>query len=182
MFLLSLSTPLSVLELSSSSSSSFHRSFLSPPSIRRSRMPHLCSRNVRAPRRLRCPSADGNGNGTPSGDASTTRNSNTFISKSRRELLLEYVGSVQPEFMELFVKRAPQQAVEAMRQTVTKMLGTLPSQFFVVSVSTELTATAGEDAVDAMHAFIQRLLGMSDPAHLKYLVWCLQASGFKQQS
>lgn len=30
-------------------------------------------------------------------------------SKSRREILLEYVKNVQPEFMELFVKRAPQQ-------------------------------------------------------------------------
>lgn len=51
-------------------------------------------------------------------------------------MLLEYVKTVQPEFMELFVKRAPQQVVEAMRQTVTNMLGTLPPQFFAVTVST----------------------------------------------
>lgn len=31
--------------------------------------------------------------------------------KSRREILLEYVQNVQPEFMELFVKRAPQQVL-----------------------------------------------------------------------
>lgn len=29
--------------------------------------------------------------------------------KSRKDILLEYVKNVQPEFMELFVKRAPQQ-------------------------------------------------------------------------
>lgn len=51
-------------------------------------------------------------------------------------MLLEYVKTVQPEFMDLFVKRAPEQVVEAMRQTVTNMLGTLPPQFFAVTVST----------------------------------------------
>ncbi|XP_031254607.1 uncharacterized protein LOC116112631 [Pistacia vera] len=56
--------------------------------------------------------------------------------KSRRDILLEYVKNVQPEFMELFVKRAPQQVVDAMRQTVTNMIGTLPPQFFAITVST----------------------------------------------
>ncbi|RVX15867.1 hypothetical protein CK203_005664 [Vitis vinifera] len=56
--------------------------------------------------------------------------------KSRRDILLEYVKNVQPEFMELFVKRAPQQVVDAMRQTVTNMIGTLPPQFFAVTVTT----------------------------------------------
>ncbi|KAG5018168.1 hypothetical protein JHK87_014023 [Glycine soja] len=41
-----------------------------------------------------------------------------------------------PEFMELFVKRAPQQVVDAMRQTVTNMIGTLPPQFFAVTITT----------------------------------------------
>ncbi|KAI5660921.1 hypothetical protein M9H77_20244 [Catharanthus roseus] len=61
---------------------------------------------------------------------------NGTLKKSRREILLEYVQNVQPEFMELFVKRAPQQVVEAMRQTVTNMIGTLPPQFFAVTVTT----------------------------------------------
>ncbi|XP_076931872.1 uncharacterized protein LOC143597172 [Bidens hawaiensis] len=56
--------------------------------------------------------------------------------KNRREILLEYVKNVQPELMELFVKRAPQQVVDAMRQTVTNMVGTLPPQFFAVTVTT----------------------------------------------
>ncbi|XVE94429.1 hypothetical protein REPUB_Repub02eG0007800 [Reevesia pubescens] len=61
---------------------------------------------------------------------------NGTLPKTRRDILLEYVKNVQPEFMELFVKRAPQQVVEAMRQTVTNMIGTLPPQFFAVTVST----------------------------------------------
>ncbi|KAK7311012.1 hypothetical protein RJT34_08859 [Clitoria ternatea] len=61
---------------------------------------------------------------------------NGTLSKSRREILLEYVKNVQPEFMELFVKRAPQQVVDAMRQTVTNMIGTLPPQFFSVTITT----------------------------------------------
>ncbi|XP_050366665.1 uncharacterized protein LOC126785113 [Argentina anserina] len=68
-----------------------------------------------------------------SGDSKQT---NGTLPKSRREILLEYVKNVQPEFMELFVKRAPQQVVDAMRQTVTNMIGTLPPQFFTVTVST----------------------------------------------
>ncbi|KAJ7251570.1 hypothetical protein O6H91_Y420300 [Diphasiastrum complanatum] len=51
-------------------------------------------------------------------------------------MLLEYVKNVQPEFMELFVKRAPKQVVEAMRQTVTNMIGTLPAKFFEITVAT----------------------------------------------
>ncbi|KAF7817682.1 putative serine/threonine-protein kinase roco9 [Senna tora] len=68
-----------------------------------------------------------------SGDS---KSSNGTLSKSRREILLEYVKNVQPEFMELFVKRAPQQVVDAMRQTVTNMIGTLPPQFFAVTITT----------------------------------------------
>lgn len=56
--------------------------------------------------------------------------------KSRRDMLQEYVKNVQPEFMERFVQKAPAQVVEAMRQTVTNMLGTLPPQFFDIHVST----------------------------------------------
>ncbi|KAL5706213.1 hypothetical protein ACHQM5_024411 [Ranunculus cassubicifolius] len=61
---------------------------------------------------------------------------NGSLPKSRRDILQEYVKTVQPEFMELFVKKAPTQVVEAMRQTVTNMIGTLPPQFFAVTVTT----------------------------------------------
>lgn len=77
-----------------------------------------------------CSSSDGTAVGPPSNNGSPS------MSKGRREMLLEYVKTVQPEFMDLFVKRAPEQVVEAMRQTVTNMLGTLPPQFFAVTVST----------------------------------------------
>ncbi|XP_019054361.1 PREDICTED: uncharacterized protein LOC104603879 [Nelumbo nucifera] len=69
-------------------------------------------------------------------DTGDTKLPNGTLPKSRREILLEYVKNVQPEFMELFVKRAPQQVVDAMRQTVTNMIGTLPPQFFAVTVTT----------------------------------------------
>ncbi|CAL0318964.1 unnamed protein product [Lupinus luteus] len=77
---------------------------------------------------LRVEAYDSNSNTPTSGDYT--------LSKSRREILLEYVKSVQPEFMELFVKRAPQQVVGAMRETVTNMIGTLPPQFFAVTITT----------------------------------------------
>ncbi|XP_043712373.1 uncharacterized protein LOC122661119 [Telopea speciosissima] len=65
-----------------------------------------------------------------------SRPPNRTLPKSRREILLEYVKNVQPEFLELFVKRAPRQVVDAMHQTVTNMIGTLPPQFFAVIVTT----------------------------------------------
>ncbi|XP_057974374.1 uncharacterized protein LOC131162188 [Malania oleifera] len=72
-----------------------------------------------------------------SNDASNdSKQHNGTLPKTRRDILLEYVKNVQPEFLELFVKRAPQQVVDAMRQTVTNMIGTLPPQFFAVTVTT----------------------------------------------
>ncbi|XP_024388591.1 uncharacterized protein [Physcomitrium patens] len=56
--------------------------------------------------------------------------------QNRRDVLLEYVKNVQPDFMERFVQKAPAQVVDAMRQTVTNMLGSLPPQFFNIHVST----------------------------------------------
>uniref|UniRef100_J3LIS9 Uncharacterized protein n=1 Tax=Oryza brachyantha TaxID=4533 RepID=J3LIS9_ORYBR len=76
------------------------------------------------------PGPDGNGEAKPANGADTT------LPKNRRDILLEYVKNVQPEFMELFIKRAPPQVVDAMRHTVTNMIGTLPPQFFAVTVTT----------------------------------------------
>ncbi|KAF5198680.1 Mar-binding filament-like protein [Thalictrum thalictroides] len=75
-------------------------------------------------------------NNSPSDKSSDTKPPNGSLPKGRREILQEYVKNIQPEFMELFVKKAPQQVVEAMRQTVTNMIGTLPPQFFAVTVTT----------------------------------------------
>lgn len=65
-----------------------------------------------------------------------TKPPNGNVPKSRREILLEYVKNVQPDFMQLFMKRAPQQVVDAMRETITNMIGTLPPQFFAVTITT----------------------------------------------
>ncbi|AQK55181.1 hypothetical protein Zm00014a_005728 [Zea mays] len=89
--------------------------------------------------RLVCAAEQPNGAASPgsgSGGDATANPTNNGLPKNRRVILLEYVKNVQPEFMELFIKRAPAQVVEAMRQTVTNMMGTLPPQFFAVTVST----------------------------------------------
>ncbi|XAR64256.1 hypothetical protein NMG60_11024526 [Bertholletia excelsa] len=77
-----------------------------------------------------------NNNGNNPSNASDSKPPNRPLQKTRREILLEYVQNVQPDIMELFAKRAPQQVVDAMRQTVANMIGTLPPQFFAVTVST----------------------------------------------
>ncbi|KAF7081738.1 hypothetical protein CFC21_085649 [Triticum aestivum] len=77
-----------------------------------------------------------NGAASPGPDSGSGSGGANHLPKNRRDILLEYVKGVQPEFMELFVKRAPTQVVDAMRHTVTNMIGTLPPQFFAVTVTT----------------------------------------------
>ncbi|KAH1123756.1 hypothetical protein AAZX31_06G017700 [Glycine max] len=122
---------------SSTSTSSSSISLVSFPS--RSVSSISFSRNLKPKGRfgLRVEAYDSsnNDNSNPA-SAGDSKPPNGTLSKSRREILLEYVKNVQPEFMELFVKRAPQQVVDAMRQTVTNMIGTLPPQFFAVTITT----------------------------------------------
>ncbi|KAF7087427.1 hypothetical protein CFC21_090614 [Triticum aestivum] len=72
--------------------------------------------------RLRLAAAGPNGvNGAASpGDGGGANN----LPKNRRDILLEYVKGVQPEFMELFVKRAPTQVAENLAQLMYSVLMT----------------------------------------------------------
>jgi hypothetical protein len=54
----------------------------------------------------------------------------------RRRVLLKYVREVQPALVEQFVEDGPPAVVAAMKNTITNMLGTLPPQFFTVTIST----------------------------------------------
>jgi hypothetical protein len=54
----------------------------------------------------------------------------------RRRLLLKYVREVEPALVEQFVEVGPPAVVSAMKNTITNMLGTLPPQFFTVTIST----------------------------------------------
>lgn len=53
---------------------------------------------------------------------------------SMRQKLLEYVETVGPGAMESFAGEAPAVVVDAFRQSITNMLGTLPPQYFDVSI------------------------------------------------
>lgn len=113
-------------------------SFFLPPSIRFPRKLNYKGRFCV----IRAQSFDNLENNDKKNDKSSSQNAgdskipNGTMHKSRKDILLEYVQNVQPEFMELFFKRAPHQVVDAMRQTVTNMIGTLPPQFFAVTVTT----------------------------------------------
>ncbi|CAK9178339.1 unnamed protein product [Ilex paraguariensis] len=140
----SLTATSSFLALQSSSSSSSSSSLVSL-SYRRNRLGTSVSfprnKTHRATFTLRAQSYDSSQNNNDNSNKNSTnagdsKPPNGTLHKSRRDILLEYVKNVQPEFMELFVKRAPQQVVDAMRQTVTNMIGTLPPQFFAVTVTT----------------------------------------------
>eukprot|EP00262_Sarcandra_glabra_P019125 TRINITY_DN70_c0_g2_i1.p1 TRINITY_DN70_c0_g2~~TRINITY_DN70_c0_g2_i1.p1 ORF type:complete len:326 (+),score=61.29 TRINITY_DN70_c0_g2_i1:225-1202(+) len=118
----------SSLSASCSSSSSSHSPVIfSSPSL------SFSSRSLSFPKKTTRFILKAGANAANNGEAKPTTGS---LPNTRREILLEYVKNVQPEFMELFLKRAPQQVVDAMRQTVTNMIGTLPPQFFSVTVTT----------------------------------------------
>lgn len=117
----------SKLSLPSSSSSSSYSSFSFPIAFPRN------TRNALAVRLRAYDSSKSDKSDASFGDSKPP---NGTLPKTRRDILLEYVKNVQPEFMELFVQRAPQQVVDAMRQTVTNMIGNLPPQFFAVTVTT----------------------------------------------
>ncbi|XP_062220878.1 uncharacterized protein LOC133920185 [Phragmites australis] len=99
-----------------------------PPRLRRTHLACAADPNGAA--------SSGPGPGSGSASDATANPTNNNLPKNRRDILLEYIKNVQPEFMELFIKRAPSQVVDAMRQTVTNMIGTLPPQFFAVTVTT----------------------------------------------
>ncbi|KAI3797044.1 hypothetical protein L1987_39734 [Smallanthus sonchifolius] len=133
---LTLKTPF--LSLHSSSSSSVLASCKTnqlPRLCFSSSLLHVARKRTFSRGRLRLRAESQPQDSSQSGSSSDSQQPNGSV-KNRREILLEYVKNVQPEFMELFVKRAPQQVVDAMRQTVTNMMGTLPPQFFAVTVTT----------------------------------------------
>ncbi|KAK9787264.1 hypothetical protein WJX73_002695 [Symbiochloris irregularis] len=93
------------------------------------RSSHVC----RATTRLRRASSEG----PDDGPANTAARAAVDIqAEDRRRFLLKYVQEVEPELMEQFGEVAPFQVVDAMRETLARMLGTLPPQFFQVTVST----------------------------------------------
>ncbi|CAN6238921.1 unnamed protein product [Urochloa humidicola] len=125
------------------SSTSTHSKRVPLPQSRCFAYPSRVSFPPRARHRIRLVRAAEQPNGAASSDSgsgsggdATANPTNNGVPKNRRDILLEYAKNVQPEFMELFVKRAPTQVVEAMRHTVTNMIGTLPPQFFSVTVTT----------------------------------------------
>lgn len=70
------------------------------------------------------------------GDDDSGESSDASASAELRRLLLrDYVAGVKPQLLEVFVARAPEEVVDAVRQTVGGLLGSLPSQYFDVSVA-----------------------------------------------
>lgn len=120
----------------SSSRSSTAAALTKPKLFNSVKIPRNTQRKSSGRLSLRVEAYDSSKQGSSNGGSNDSKAPNGALPKNRRDILLEYVKNVQPEFMELFVKRAPQQVVDAMRQTVTNMIGTLPPQFFAVTVTT----------------------------------------------
>lgn len=71
------------------------------------------------------------------------------VSEDRRRFLLNYVQKVEPQIMEQFAEHAPAQVVDAMRTTISNMVGVLPPHLFDVTVS-----TVGESLAQLMFSVI----------------------------
>lgn len=67
----------------------------------------------------------------------------------RRLVLLKFVQEVEPAVMEAFEAQAPPPVLAAVHATVANMLGTLPPQFFAVTVS-----ASGENMAQLMYSVL----------------------------
>ncbi|KAG8503004.1 hypothetical protein CXB51_001013 [Gossypium anomalum] len=112
-----------VLQSSFTFFSSYDKSKKSFPSVR---FPTNIKSNTRLGLRIKAyDSSKSDDASKPNGDSNppngTLKNQQP---KARRDILLEYVKNVQPEFMELFVKRAPQQVAENLAQLMYSVMMT----------------------------------------------------------
>ena len=57
------------------------------------------------------------------------------VAVKQREFLLQYVNEVELEHSEHFSKFAPPEVEEAMRETIKSLLGSLPVEYFTMSIS-----------------------------------------------
>ena len=57
------------------------------------------------------------------------------VAVKRRNFLLQYVNKVELEHSEHFSKFAPPEVEEAMRETIKSLLGSLPAEYFTMSIS-----------------------------------------------
>ena len=57
------------------------------------------------------------------------------VAEKQREFLLQYVNEVELEHSEHFSKFAPPEVEEAMRETIKSLLGSLPVEYFTMSIS-----------------------------------------------
>ncbi|KAH1244179.1 hypothetical protein GmHk_06G014869 [Glycine max] len=147
---------------SSTSTSSSSISLVSFPS--RSVSSISFSRNLKPKGRfgLRVEAYDSsnNDNSNPA-SAGDSKPPNGTLSKSRREILLEYVKNVQPEFMELFVKRAPQQVAENLAQLMYSIMMTgymfKNAQYRLELQESLEQVVALPDVQDKKHSVIQKI-------------------------
>ena len=71
------------------------------------------------------------------------------VRQRRETLLLRYVREVEPKVMEDFHEHTPPEVIDAMRTTITNLLGSLPPQYFRVTVN-----TVGEHLAHLMYSFL----------------------------
>ena len=62
---------------------------------------------------------------------------------------MKFVTEVEPSVVDTFERTAPQQVVEAVRVTVSSLLGSLPAQFFEVNI-----VTLGDNLRSLMYSFL----------------------------
>ena len=112
-------------------------------SERRRQSIELSQRNrTRFRRRLACRGASRGQEGEVDDESDSTSEKKTEdVNENENEesgenFMLKFVQEVKPQVMEQFTAQASPQVVEAMKQTISNMLGTLPAKYFDVTVKT----------------------------------------------
>jgi hypothetical protein len=94
----------------------------------------------------------------------------TAQAAERRRALLKYVHEVQPALIDQFVACGPPAVVAAMRNTITNMLGTLPPQFFTVTISTVGECAAQLHGCCVARPVVARCARLQPQDHLLHVV------------
>ncbi len=69
-------------------------------------------------------------------DARATQEEEPEGTDEENSFLLKFVQEVKPQVMEQFTAQASPEVVEAMKQTISNMIGTLPAKYFDVTIKT----------------------------------------------
>ena len=80
--------------------------------------------------------AESSSNGAEGSESSALEENGESTEEEEENFLMKFVQEVKPQVMDQFTAQASPQVVDAMKQTISNMLGSLPAKYFDVTIKT----------------------------------------------